>query len=272
MITQDELIKASTEFGLPLTTQTLRNYIKSGLCHGAVNTESGIQTRGILPVYPPITLAEALTAKALLEVSGRKLDRIQVVFAKFYANEILSKGPRAFLDYEETVALVANNLQHLGYKVEVDVSKNKLIWRKSVSPTMAQILSGHSQSKGKLKEFNLYTITFCAAEWITLFANFCNDDFRKLRLKYPKLNINVILNTVHLPEADEYVGLTKQGCYDFSRNPDDFVTISEKCQNYLQNFNSQSENPGATDDFIVTAKQLPTFITFSFNDIEAKKI
>ena len=52
MINQYELIEESRRLSCPLTTQTLRNYIKAGLCHGAINTNNGIEARGVLPVYP----------------------------------------------------------------------------------------------------------------------------------------------------------------------------------------------------------------------------
>lgn len=268
MIPQDELITTSKQLGLPLTAQTIRNYIKSGLCHGALNTETGIQTRGILPSYPNTTLAEALTAKSMLQVSGRKLDRVEVILAKALGSYILYNGFDIQNDVNVNVLQdIADKQKAYGYELEVE--KNKIIWKMHKAPTVSQILSGNLNGELKYKEYKLDEIMRLAAEWISIFVNLSNDTVIKMKLSYPHIDILLMLNTVFLEKFNIYVGCDHHGRYDFKSKNNFFITPEEKFKLFSQSFVYKklvTENPELIDSsnaYLEETKTLPAFITFN---------
>ena len=82
MITQKEIIEITRRLGFPITGQTLRNYIRSGLVQGAYNVPGGIPGKGISTIYPIETAIEATVAKDMLTKNNRKLNSKQVALAR----------------------------------------------------------------------------------------------------------------------------------------------------------------------------------------------
>lgn len=82
MITQKETIMITEALGFPITGQTLRNYIRSGLVQGAHNVPGGIPGKGISTIYPMETAIESVVAKDMLTKKARKLTSAQVSLAR----------------------------------------------------------------------------------------------------------------------------------------------------------------------------------------------
>ena len=269
MIPQDELLTTSKQLGLPLTAQTIRNYIKSGLCQGALNTDTGIQTRGILPSYPKATLAEALTAKSMLQVSGRKLDRVQVILAKALGIYILHNGFDIKNDIIDENVLQNIAVKQKSYGYELEVEKNKIIWKMHKAPTVSQILSGNVNGELKYKEYKLDEIMRLSAEWISIFVNLSNDTVINMKLSYPYIDILIMLNTVFLEKFNIYVGCDHYGRYDFKSKNSFFITPEEKFILFSKSFMYKklvTENPALIDSsktYLEKIKTIPAFIIYN---------
>ena len=102
MITQKEVIEITRRLGFPITGQTLRNYIRSGLVQGAYNVPSGIPGKGISTIYPIETAIEAIVAKDMLTKNNRKLNSKQVALARqicIVNNQINLLTKETLIDY-----------------------------------------------------------------------------------------------------------------------------------------------------------------------------
>lgn len=266
MLNQYDVLNYCKELGFSLTTQTLRNYIKTGLCTGAVNTTNGIEARGILPIYPDRTLPEVLAAKVMLEVSGRKLDRIVVILAKNLASYILTHGVDIiFKDNIDIFMAMTNGLDKS--HGELEFFDNIIKYRKIAKPSMKNILTGKGEQKAKCKEFWLKNIVSLAAEWLTLYLNFNDDDFKVLRRKSTELDILLILRPIKIANPIIfYVGYSYNG-YMFSQENINFLDIASKLNSYVNYLrNNTSVDSQKEKDFnklsllYQEANRLPNFI------------
>lgn len=82
MLSQKDTIMLTEALGFPITGQTLRNYIRSGLVQGAHNVPGGIPGKGISTIYPIETAIESVVAKDMLTKKARKLTSTHVSLAR----------------------------------------------------------------------------------------------------------------------------------------------------------------------------------------------
>lgn len=272
MLSQTALIEISNSLGCSITPQTLRNYIKTGLCHGALNTPNGIEARGILPSYPDETLPEAMAAKAMLEVSGRKLDRISVILAKNLGAYIIKNGTEILKKDNTTIfeSMSSGLCKTLG---QLELSNDKIIWKKSTQPSMSSILLGKSTQKIKHKEFTIRFIEKLAAEWLTLYVNFSSSEFIKIKQQFQSLHYLLMLRPVLLADFENtYVGYTNEG-FTFSNERRIFLSIVDRVRSYSH---YADEHPyecypllkpvqlkANLNQLLRKTKSIPEFISFS---------
>lgn len=278
MINQYELIEESRRLSCPLTTQTLRNYIKAGLCHGAINTNNGIEARGVLPVYPIVTLPEALTAKTMMEVKGRKLDKIVVILAKVLGSYILKNEPGIIKQNSDDIfkAITANLSPNIG---TFSLTEDIITWTKFNRQDIMAIMTGRGTTVSKGKDYSIRSIIALSAEWVTLFANYCNSDFRRLREKYPNIPYLITIRNVLLTDfSGIYVGQhSYHDYYLFSNNSDDLLSRERKLNNlkiYLADKELQSNEATTSlfsmEEFVSLFEDLavlPEIIRFSYKNL-----
>lgn len=103
MYTQPELLNLIGSFGEKITAQTLRNYIKAGVCEGAYNEPTGISTRGLPALYYRRTAFQAVIAKRLRLLDGKKYYMKELAFSYSIADKIMTDSsinivaPESFL-------------------------------------------------------------------------------------------------------------------------------------------------------------------------------
>lgn len=81
ILTQIELIQKAKEFGVNITGQTLRNYIRKGLCDGAFGCSKGNSDRGKTAYYKTFILYQAMTAKIMRTKLGKHYHS-EILFSK----------------------------------------------------------------------------------------------------------------------------------------------------------------------------------------------
>lgn len=278
MISQYELIENSKRLGCPLTTQTLRNYIKAGLCQGSKNTPNGIEARGVLPIYPITTLPEALTAKTMMQVSGRKLDKIVVILARELGTYILKHGLDILEQDSHKIfsVMIANVSSDIG---TFSLNQNIITWTKLNRQDIMAIMTGRNTRVSKGKDYNIQSIIPLAAEWLTLFSNYSDFSFRRLREKYPNIPYLVTIRNVQLTDFNNtYVGQhPHQDIYLFTNKHDALLSREEKLGNLKSYFedaelhNSKSA-PLLFDKVDLNSlfddlRSLPEFISISYKAI-----
>lgn len=209
-ISQDKLIKLSKKVGEQLTSQTLRNYIKSDLCSGALGTENGIQVRGIMPDYPKDTIAEAFAAHAMLKVRGRKLDKIEVILAKKLGENIL-KGKFHSSEYKYILYDIVDAYDRKAEET-LSIVNDKIIYEVFKKPTLFNIMEFDRNKPTKHKEYLIETIVAYAAEWIVLYANFSQEPFLEIKQNLQFVDAGILANVVEIAGADEkiYAGFNKR--------------------------------------------------------------
>lgn len=107
MLPKSELLKLTKCLGESISDNTLRNYIKANLVDGAIGSKTGISVRGKTTYYPISTAFHAVIAKAMMKRERRRLDQVEVVFARACAMKILKDAN--FYPDREQLSLLAKS-------------------------------------------------------------------------------------------------------------------------------------------------------------------
>lgn len=97
MLTQQEMIEKLTEWGEPVTAQTLRNREKQGIVSSSYRGGSGRAGRSVF--YPDICLWENYAASKMLNSQRLRLTAKEVVRAKDIADYIMSDPVEALKEF-----------------------------------------------------------------------------------------------------------------------------------------------------------------------------
>lgn len=90
MYSQTELLDLIESFGESLTPQSLRNYIKKGVCEGAADSKTGISDRGKTALYYRRTAFQAIIAKRLRLKTGIRYSMDEIALAYAFADKVMT--------------------------------------------------------------------------------------------------------------------------------------------------------------------------------------
>ena len=108
MYTQPELLRLMESFGDKMTAQTLRNYIKAGVCEGAYKAPTGISNRGVPALYYRRTAFQAIIAKRLRLLDGKKNYMKEIAFSYNLADKIITDSSVNVVDPNSFLKLVCD--------------------------------------------------------------------------------------------------------------------------------------------------------------------
>lgn len=234
MISQNELIIKCKEFGYSITSQTLRNYIRDGLCLGVMGQPYTVSKQSVEPYYDEATLFQAMATKAIFTNAGYRVSKIEAVLGKRLAEAIQIRqyqnldymGYSSYMpvdiinDPHAVGQLTLNNSGELAIADDVvifDEQEQRFIVRKNpfkYGDFFGIAFGDVDKSKPKEKRYDYRKIVELAARWLVLRFNFQDPTCLEIRSRLPWLPECYYLKPLCIEESC-YVDVKLNGFYDF---------------------------------------------------------